>query len=79
MFMAVFGSLCWIYTGLHSHEILPKHSLGYVYLPALFFIVLASSITAPLGAKLASHISTLSLKICFAILLLIVSVTMFLS
>ena len=79
MFMAVFGSLCWIYTGLHSHEVLPIHSLGYVYLPALFFIVLASSITAPLGAKLASHISTLSLKICFAILLLIVSITMFLS
>lgn len=48
---------------------LPPHSIGYVYLPAVFGITLASVLTAPLGAAAAHRLPTRRLKQVFALLL----------
>ena len=48
---------------------LPPHSLGYVYLPAVVGITLASVLTAPLGAAAAHRVPTGRLKQIFALLL----------
>ena len=57
----------WNQTDLSSGQ------LGYVYLPAFFGIVVASFVTAKLGAMLAHHLPTQSLRRGFGILLLAVS------
>ncbi len=48
---------------------LPPHSIGYVYLPAVLGITLASVLTAPLGAAAAHRLPTKRLKQVFALLL----------
>jgi len=48
---------------------LPPHSIGYVYLPAVLGITLASVLTAPLGAATAHRLPTKRLKQVFALLL----------
>jgi uncharacterized membrane protein YfcA len=48
---------------------LPPHSLGFVYLPALGAIVVASMLTAPLGARLAHAWDVARLKRAFASLM----------
>ncbi|MDR3641290.1 MAG: sulfite exporter TauE/SafE family protein [Humidesulfovibrio sp.] len=50
--------------------------LGFIYLPALFGVVVASVLTAPLGAKLAHNLPVGRLKKIFACLLLIVATRM---
>jgi uncharacterized membrane protein YfcA len=57
-------------------EALPEFSLGYVYLPALFGIVLASSLAAPYGAQLAHWLPAMVLKRAFAILLYLIGLKM---
>jgi len=52
---------------------LPEWSLGYVYLPAFMGIVVASSLTAPVGARLAHRLPQARLKRVFALFLLVVS------
>jgi len=44
----------------------PSLSLGYVYLPAFFGIVMVSSFTAPIGVKISQKISGKSLSRLFA-------------
>ncbi len=66
--IAIFGSAGFIFNGLSSSA-LPAHSLGFVYLPALVGIALASIFTAPLGAALAHRLPVVTLKKLFAILL----------
>jgi uncharacterized membrane protein YfcA len=48
---------------------LPQFSLGYIYLPALAGIALASVLTAPIGARLAHRLPVPQLKKVFALLL----------
>jgi uncharacterized membrane protein YfcA len=48
---------------------LPPHSIGYVYLPAVLGITLASVLTAPLGAAAAHRLPIKRLKRVFALLL----------
>ncbi len=48
---------------------LPAGSLGFIYLPALLGIVIASMATAPLGAKTAHRLPVKSLKRIFALVL----------
>jgi uncharacterized membrane protein YfcA len=48
---------------------LPPHAFGFVYLPALLALVLASSVTAALGAHLAHRLPLPALKRLFALLL----------
>jgi hypothetical protein len=49
--IAVAGSIGYIVQGLRA-EGLPAGSFGYIYLPALGFIVVTSMLVAPLGARL---------------------------
>ncbi|WP_228893081.1 sulfite exporter TauE/SafE family protein [Pseudoduganella aquatica] len=58
---------------------LPEHSLGFVYLPALAAIAIASVLTAPLGARMAHALPVAKLKKLFACLLLIVGTRMLIS
>jgi len=55
---------------------LPAGTLGYIYVPALAAISLASVLTAPLGARVAHALPTQTLKRVFAALLLALAVYM---
>jgi uncharacterized membrane protein YfcA len=73
--IAVAGTIGYIANGWGESP-LPDWSLGYVYLPALFWLVVASMIMAPLGAKLAHRTSTAKLRTLFAILLYVLATRM---
>ena len=49
---------------------LPPYSAGYVYLPALAAVVIASVATAPLGAAVAHRTPGPTLRKVFAVFLL---------
>lgn len=70
--VAVGGTIGYVVTGL-GNPALPAFSLGFVYLPALFWIALASVITAPLGAKATHHMKMDVLRKLFALLLLVMA------
>ena len=67
--IAVGGTLGYIAVGTHI-DALPEPHLGYVYLPALLWVALASVLTAPLGAKAAHRMKVELLRKLFAVLLL---------
>ena len=48
---------------------LPRWSLGYVYLPAMAAIVVASMLSAPLGGHFAHRWPPVKLRRAFAVLL----------
>lgn len=54
----------------------PPHALGYIYLPALAAVALASVLFAPLGARMAHQLNVRQLKRAFALLLLVLGATM---
>ena len=62
---------------MQSISVGPPGSLGFVNLPALLAISLASLVTAPIGAKLAHDLEQIVLKRMFGIYLIAVSITMF--
>jgi uncharacterized membrane protein YfcA len=66
--IAVAGTLGYALQGLRAAN-LPHGSLGYVYLPALVFVVSAGVITAPIGAKVAHSLPVARLRIIFAVVL----------
>lgn len=70
--IAAAGTVGYIATGL-ADPTLPRWSLGYVYLPALAGITVASVVTAPWGARLAHAMPTRRLKQAFALLLLVMA------
>lgn len=70
--VALGGTLGYIATGWMETN-LPDPHLGYVYLPALLWIALASSITAPLGAKAAHRMQVGMLRKLFAALLIVIA------
>ncbi|GKS70353.1 uncharacterized membrane protein YfcA [Nitrosomonas sp. PY1] len=61
---------------LHPGLELPKYSLGYIYLPALACLVLTSSLTAPIGAKMTYSMKTSILKTIFIALLYCIGIKM---
>jgi uncharacterized protein len=67
--IALGGAVGYIANGL-SIESLPAHSVGYVYLPAVLGIVIASMPMAPQGAKAAHRLPVITLKRVFAVVLL---------
>ena len=67
--IALAGTVGYIVNGYLQTETLPPYSLGYVYLPALLWLVLASMLTAPLGAKLTHSTKTSILRTIFVVLL----------
>lgn len=73
--IAVSGALGYVANGISAAG-LPRFSIGYVYLPALAGIVMASVITAPVGVRLAHSLPVKKLKFVFAILLLVVATKM---
>jgi uncharacterized membrane protein YfcA len=66
--IALAGTLSNIYFGM-SEPGLPAGSLGFIYLPALLVVALASVTTAPLGARTAHILPVKTLKRIFAIVL----------
>lgn len=76
--IAISGTIGFLYNGW-GHDLLPDHSLGFVYLPALAGIAAVSILTAPLGAKLAHSLPVAGLKKIFAVLLIVVGTKMLFS
>jgi uncharacterized membrane protein YfcA len=70
--IAIGGTLGYIVNGWTIAE-LPAGSLGFVYLPALMWTVLAGMLTAPFGARAAHVLPAVVLRRVFAALLLIVA------
>ena len=66
--IALAGTLGYIWAGW-SLEGMPSGSLGFIYLPALVLIAMASVMTAPVGARVAHGMDTSQLKRAFALLL----------
>lgn len=67
--IAVAGTIGFIYNGWGNVS-LPEYSLGFVYLPALAGLVVASMLATPYGVKLSHTMPVKTLKRCFALLLL---------
>lgn len=53
-----------------------NHTVGFIYIPAVIFISLASSFSAPYGVKLAHYLPVPVLKKIFSLLLIMLSVKM---
>ncbi|CAN5362232.1 sulfite exporter TauE/SafE family protein [soil metagenome] len=70
--IALAGTLSNIYFGSGTPG-LPLGSLGFIYLPALLVISLASVMTAPLGARTAHALPVKSLKKVFALTLYVLA------
>jgi uncharacterized membrane protein YfcA len=75
--IAIAGTAGYIFNGWNEMA-LPPYSLGYVYLPALFGIAVASVLTAPLGVRLAHSLPVAKLKRIFSLLLYAVATKMLL-
>ena len=72
--IAVASAISFMILGWHD-PLLPAHSLGFVYLPALLGIALTSMVFARFGARLAHRLSARLLKCLFAGLLFVVGLT----
>ena len=73
--IALAGTLSNIYYGMHTPD-LPVGSLGFIYLPALLVVSMASVTTAPLGARTAHNLPVKSLKRVFAMVLYLLAAYM---
>ncbi|MBN2865315.1 MAG: sulfite exporter TauE/SafE family protein [Thiotrichales bacterium] len=73
--VAFAGTLGFLIAGL-SAENLPAYATGYIYWPAFFGIVVASVLTAPLGAKAAQKVPIKILKRVFGVFLLALAAKM---
>jgi uncharacterized protein len=67
--IAAAGTIGYILAGHGAASNLPAGTLGFVYVPALLTIAIASMATAPLGARAAHALDTKPLKRIFALLL----------
>ncbi|MBQ5941329.1 sulfite exporter TauE/SafE family protein [Massilia sp. AB1] len=74
--IALSGTLSNIYWGWGEPG-LPAYSLGFIYLPALAIIVLASVTMAPLGARTAHKMPVRQLQKVFAVILYALAAYMF--
>lgn len=73
--IAAAGALGYMLNGLNVQG-LPEFSLGFINLKALAGIVMASVLTAPIGAKLAHSLPVDKLKKIFAVLLYLLGIKM---
>jgi uncharacterized membrane protein YfcA len=73
--IALSGTVGFIIAGLGKAG-LPSLSLGYVNIPAFVCIVIASVVSAPIGARYAHRIPHAKLKRIFAVFLLILAIRM---
>jgi uncharacterized membrane protein YfcA len=63
------GTMGYIATGYLRGKGLPEYSLGYVYLPALLWLVMGTMLTAPFGAKATHRMPVDLLRKIFALFL----------
>lgn len=73
--IAIGGTVGYVFNGWNVTG-LPPGSLGFVYLPALAVLVVASMLTAPYGARMAHRLPVPTLKRIFAVLLVVLAVKM---
>jgi uncharacterized protein len=73
--IAFSGTIGFVATGLRETG-LPPYSVGFVYLPALGGIVVASVLAAPLGAATAHRLPTVWLRRVFAVLFYVIATRM---
>jgi uncharacterized membrane protein YfcA len=73
--IALAGAVGYAANGLAA-EALPAYSFGFIHLPALCGISIASILTAPLGVKLAHGLPVPKLKKIFALFLLVMGTKM---
>lgn len=59
-----------------AREGLPPWSLGFVNLPGFVFLALLTTMTAPIGARLAHRLPQLTLKRTFAVMLAVLALNM---
>lgn len=76
--LAIAGAAGYVWSGLGAAG-LPPGAAGYVYLPALAWIVVASMALAPLGARVAHRTPGRTLKRVFALVLLLLATHMLVS
>lgn len=76
--IAIAGTVGYLLNGLLVAD-LPRGSLGFIYLPALFGVAVVSYLTAPFGVRLAHALPVARLKKIFAVFLLLMGTRMFLS
>lgn len=69
------GAVSFMITGANEPG-LPKYSVGYLYLPALLGIVLVSPIFARIGAAISHKLPVTILRMIFAVLLLVIGISM---
>ncbi len=77
--LSLAGTAGFIFAGAASDAVPVAGSLGFVYLPAVAMISLASICTAPLGAAAAHALPALAVKRVFAVLQIALSIQMLLS
>ncbi len=77
--IALAGTVGYVANGLMQSKMLPNNSLGYVYLPALIWLVSASVLTAPLGARLTHSTKSAILRTIFVVLLYGLGIRMLIS
>lgn len=70
------GTLGYIATGYFRGLDLPAHSLGYVYLPALLWLVVGTMVTAPMGARATHRMPVDRLRQIFALVLFVLATRM---
>lgn len=75
--LALAGAIGFAWSG-YGKPGLPPHSVGYIYLPALLFIVVPSMLIAPLGAAVAHRTPGGRLRRIFAVLLYVLATKMLL-
>jgi uncharacterized membrane protein YfcA len=73
--IALAGTVGYVWAGWSLHE-LPPGTLGFIYLPALVVISIASVSLAPLGARMAHKLNVKQLKRVFAGMLYLLAVYM---
>jgi len=68
------GALGYMVNGYMINETSHVYTLGFLFLPAIFFVALASIFTAPIGVKLAHKMSSNLLKKIFSLIPFLLSI-----
>jgi uncharacterized protein len=74
--IAAAGTVGFVVAGIREQG-LPPYTLGFVYLPAVAAIVVASMLVAPIGARMAHRWPVAKLRRAFAVLLMLIAGYMF--
>lgn len=77
--ISIAGTAGYIFNGFDMKYDDVAYTLGYVYLPAVGLISIASYFTAPFGVKLAHKCKVSTLKKVFSVLLIVLSLKMLIS